>query len=126
LVRSRLAPSAHRARSQCWQAQERINAAAYPGEFAAQTRVASTSRTAVPRGSQNRIAAAAILLDRGWGKAKEMQEHQHEDGQSLMKVVREFVHVNVDADEVSATDEEPVLIEWRGVRDGNGSNGHEH
>jgi ABC-type iron transport system FetAB ATPase subunit len=31
--------------------------------------------------------------------------------------------VNVDADEISAAEDEPVLIEWRAVRDGNGSGG---
>jgi hypothetical protein len=78
-----------------------------------------------------RIAAAAILLDRGWGKAKEMHEHSGPDNNPIKKIVHEFVHLNpMSPDELAAAEDEPVLIEWRDVRDcvrnGNGSNGHEH
>src|SRR5438128_8555610 len=70
-----------------------------------------------------RIAAAAILLDRGWGKAKEMHEHSGPDIEPIGRIVREIVHVNVSREELSAAEDEPVLIEWRGVRDRNGSGG---
>ena len=69
-----------------------------------------------------RIAAAAILLDRGWGKAKEIHEHSGPDSEPISRIVQEIVHVNVSPEEIAAEDE-PVLIEWRGVCDGNGSSG---
>jgi hypothetical protein len=40
----------------------------------------------------------------------------------LAAAVREFVHVHETREEILAA-EEPVLIEWRGVRDANGSGG---
>jgi len=67
-----------------------------------------------------RIAAAAILLDRGWGKAKEMHDITG-DGGSPMKVVSEIVHINVWPEEIAAADEEPMLIEWHERE--NGHNG---
>jgi hypothetical protein len=63
-----------------------------------------------------RIAAAAILLDRGWGKAKEMHEHSGPDSKPITKIVREIVHVTKTPEEMAAEGEEPLLIEWRGVR----------
>ena len=39
-----------------------------------------------------------------------------------IKIVREIVHVHETREEILAA-EEPVLIEWRAVRDGNGSGG---
>jgi hypothetical protein len=45
------------------------------------------------------------------------------DSNSIEKIVREIVHLTpMYADEISAEDE-PVLIEWRGVRNGNVSGG---
>jgi hypothetical protein len=41
---------------------------------------------------------------------------------TLTKIVHEFVHVHETVDDSSASDE-PVPIEWRGVRDANGSGG---
>jgi len=40
--------------------------------------------------------------------------------ESVLKIVREIVHVNKTPEEIAA-DGEPMLIEWRGVRDANGS-----
>src|SRR5262245_5504458 len=74
-----------------------------------------------------RIVAAKVLLDRGWGKPKEMHDVQTGDRETLTKVVREIVHVNQTPEDKAATDgEEPLLIEWNGVRSNNGGNGHEH
>ena len=39
-----------------------------------------------------------------------------------IKIVREIVHVHETREEILPA-EEPVLIEWRAVRDGNGSGG---
>jgi hypothetical protein len=70
-----------------------------------------------------RIAAAAILLDRGWGKAKEMHEHSSPDSNPIKKIVHEFVYMpppgqNVTIDNALPADDEPVLI-----GDGNGKDG---
>src|SRR5262249_50215645 len=43
-------------------------------------------------------------------------------GYPISKIVSEFVHVHKTREELLAA-EEPVLIEWRGVRDANGSRG---
>jgi hypothetical protein len=44
--------------------------------------------------------------------------------QEIKKIVCEIVHLTpMSADEISAAEDEPVLIEGRGVRDGNGSGG---
>ena len=40
-----------------------------------------------------RFAAAKVLLDRGWGKAKEMHEQSGLDSQPIQKIVREIVHL---------------------------------
>jgi hypothetical protein len=37
--------------------------------------------------------------------------------------VNEIVHVTRTPEEIAAEGEEPLLIEWRGVRDANGSGG---
>src|SRR5262249_61178298 len=42
-------------------------------------------------------------------------------GRIAMKVVNEFVHVTETPEEIAAEGEEPLLIEWREVRDGDGS-----
>jgi len=70
-----------------------------------------------------RVAAAKAILERGWGKPRDMSEH--EDTQRLMKIVREIVHVNgLNGDELvkDPADEEPLVIEWSD-RNGNGNAG---
>ena len=52
--------------------------------------------------------------------ALQILEHSDPDSNPIRKIVREFVHVYKTPEEISAA-EEPVLIEWRGVRDANGS-----
>jgi hypothetical protein len=54
-----------------------------------------------------RIAAAAILLDRGWGKAKEMHEHSGPDSNRLKKIVREIVYLPPDGP--APLEDEPVI-----------------
>jgi len=67
----------------------------------------------VPRGSQNRIAAAAILLDRGWGKAKEMHEHSGPDSKPIEKIVREIVDIPPPGEIESIDDmSQPPLIQF--------------
>ncbi|XIA62106.1 hypothetical protein ACFIOY_20780 [Bradyrhizobium sp. TZ2] len=48
-----------------------------------------------------RVSAAAILLDRGWGRAP--QVHSGEDGGSIRVIIRQIVDI--------VGKEEPVLIE---------------
>jgi hypothetical protein len=65
-----------------------------------------------------RIAAAAILLDRGWGKAKEMHEHSSLDGKPIERIVHEIVYLPPPQNRILADDPQPAL-----VRRGNGNNG---
>ena len=52
--------------------------------------------------------------------ALQILEHSGHDSQPITKIVSEIVHVHETREELLAA-EEPVLIEWRGVRDANGS-----
>jgi hypothetical protein len=54
-------------------------------------------------------------------RALQILEHSDPDSNPI-KIVREIVHVRQTVDDLLAS-EEPVLIEWRAVRDGNGSGG---
>jgi hypothetical protein len=54
--------------------------------------------------------------------ALQILEHSDPDSNPIRKIVREIVHVHQTVDDLLAS-EEPVLIEWRAVRDGNGSGG---
>jgi len=64
------------------------------------------------------------LADRLDGKPAQMLEHSGPDSEPITKVVNEIVHVYQTPEDIAATDgEEPLLIEWREVRDGNGSGG---
>ena len=65
---------------------------------------------------QARIAAARALLDRGWG-APPVAAPVSAEPQPILKVVREFVHVNRAPEEI-AKDQEPPLIEWKDVKTG--------
>ena len=49
-------------------------------------------------------------------------EHTAPD-RELTKIVNEIVHVTRTPEEIAADGEEPLLIEWRGVRDAHGSGG---
>src|SRR5262245_13495074 len=67
-----------------------------------------------------RVAAAKVILERGWGKPRDMNDR--EDTQRLMKIVREIVHVNgLNGDTLvkDPAEEEPLVIEWSD-RNGNG------
>src|SRR5262245_2955298 len=91
------------------------------------------------------------LADRLDGKPAQMLEHSGPDSEPITKVVNEIVHVYQTPEDIAATDGEetpapncpvvcltvkpvgepdagdrhvrPLLIEWREVRDGNGSGG---
>ena len=67
-----------------------------------------------------RIAAAKIILERGWGHPR-MSISAQDDGQRLMKIVREIVHVNgLNGEDLvkDPADDEPLVIEWSGRNGG--------
>jgi len=68
------------------------------------------------------MQAIKELADRLDGRPAQILEHSGPDSNPIEKIVNEIVHVHETVDDISASDE-PVLIEWRGVRYGNGSGG---
>jgi len=66
------------------------------------------------------IQAINDLADRLDGRPA-ILKHSGADGEPTRRIVREIVHVNVSPEEISAAEDEPELIEWHAVRDGNGS-----
>ena len=74
-----------------------------------------------------RIVAARVLLDRGWGKPKEMHHSEVDDNKTLLKVVNEIVHVYETREEIEFTDGTPLLerpaqrSDGNGIGNGNGS-----
>jgi hypothetical protein len=63
-------------------------------------------QTSPPMG---RIAAAKVLLDRGWGKPKEMPHSEVDDNKTLLKVVNEIVHVHETREQIEFNDQTPLL-----------------
>ena len=68
-----------------------------------------------------RIVAAKVLLDRGWGKPKEMHHSEVDDNKTLLKVVNEIVHVYETREEIEFTDGTPLLERPAQRSDGNGN-----
>ena len=58
--------------------------------------------------AMSRVAAAKVLLDRGWGKPKEMH-HSEVDGNKTLKVVNEIVHVHETREQIEFRDQTPLL-----------------
>jgi len=56
-----------------------------------------------------RVAAAKVLLDRGWGKPKEMHHSEVDDNKTLLKVVNEIVHVHETREQIEFNDQTPLL-----------------
>ena len=56
-----------------------------------------------------RIVAAKVLLDRGWGKPKEMRHSEVGDNKTLLKVVNEIVHVYETREQIEFNDQTPLL-----------------
>ena len=61
------------------------------------------------------------LADRLDGRPAQILEHSGPDSDPITKIVREFVHVTETPEQIAAEGEEPLLIEWRAVRDANGT-----
>ena len=68
-----------------------------------------------------RIAAAKVLLNRGWGKPKEMHHSEVDDNKTLLKVVNEIVHVHETREQIELRDQTPLLELTPEDTDGNGS-----
>jgi hypothetical protein len=58
-----------------------------------------------------RIVAAKVLLDRGWGKPKEMHQSEVDDNKTLLKVVNEIVHVYETREQIEFRDQTPLRVE---------------
>ena len=59
--------------------------------------------------AMSRVAAAKVLLDRGWGKPKEMHHSEVDDNKTLLKVVNEIVHVHETREQIEFRDQVPLL-----------------
>jgi len=59
--------------------------------------------------AMSRVAAAKVLLDRGWGKSKEMHHNEVDDTKTLLKVVNEIVHVYETREQIEFRDQTPLL-----------------
>jgi hypothetical protein len=68
-----------------------------------------------------RIVAAKVLLDRGWGKPKEMHHGEVDDNKTLLKVVNEIVHVHETREQIEFRDQTPLLELTPEDTDDNGS-----
>jgi hypothetical protein len=68
-----------------------------------------------------RIMAAKVLLDRGWGKPKEMHHSEVDDNKTLLKVVNEIVHVHETREQIEFRDQTPLLELTPEDTDDNGS-----
>ena len=68
-----------------------------------------------------RIAAAKVLLDRGWGKCSETHKIDINGETSLLKVVNEIVHVHETREQIEFRDQTPLLELTPEDTDGNGS-----
>ena len=68
-----------------------------------------------------RIMAAKVLLDRGWGKPKEMHHSEGDDNKTLLKVVNEIVHVHETREQIEFRDQTPLLELTPEDTDDNGS-----
>jgi hypothetical protein len=80
------------------------------------------ARTHIEKAAAGDMLAIKELADRLDGKPVQTLEHSGPDSEPITKIVNEFVHVYETREEILAA-EEPVLIEWSGVRDANGSGG---
>jgi hypothetical protein len=72
--------------------------------------------------AMSRVAAAKILLDRGWGRPSETHHIDvNGEGASLMRVVNEIVHVHETREQIEFRDQTPLLELVPEDTDGNGS-----
>jgi hypothetical protein len=81
------------------------------------------ARAHIARCEAGDMQAIKDLADRLDGRPAQMVEDSRSDSDPITKIVHEIVHVTETPEEIAAEGEEPLLIEWRAVRDGNGSAG---
>ena len=79
------------------------------------------ARAHIEKAAAGDMQAIKELADRLDGRPAQALEHNGTDSEPIAKIVREIVHVTATPEEIAAEGEEPLLIDWRGVRDGNGS-----
>src|SRR5215469_17929898 len=80
------------------------------------------ARVHIEKAAAGDMQAIKELADRLDGRPAQILEHSGPDSEPITKIVNEIVHVHETREEILAA-EEPVLIEWSGVRDANGSGG---
>jgi len=68
-----------------------------------------------------RIAAAKVLIDRGWGRADESHHLEINGEKTLLKVVNEIVHVHETREQIEFRDQVPLLELAPEDSDDNGS-----
>jgi len=79
------------------------------------------ARAHIARCEAGDMQAIKDLADRLDGKPAQILEDSRPDSDPITKIVHEIVHVTETPEEIAAEGEEPPLLEWRAVRDGNGS-----
>jgi len=77
------------------------------------------ARAHIEKAAAGDMQAIKELADRLDGRPAQILEHSGPDSEPITKIVNEIVHVHETREEILAA-EEPVLIEWSGVRDANG------
>jgi hypothetical protein len=66
------------------------------------------------------MQAIKELADRLDGRTA-FPEQEFEEAQTVLKIVREIVHVNRSLEDLADDEQEPMLIEWTPARDRNGN-----
>src|SRR5262245_27725413 len=69
--------------------------------------------------AMSRVAAAKVLLDRGWGKPKEMHHSEADDNKTLLKGVNEIVHVYETREQTEFNDQTPLIENNTSKKDDN-------
>ena len=59
--------------------------------------------------AMSRVAAAKVILDRGWGKSSETHRIDVNGERPLLKVINEIVHVHETREQVEFRDRTPLL-----------------
>ena len=54
--------------------------------------------------ARTRLMAAAMLLDRGWGKPTQLLEHGSPEGAPIRRIIREIVHVTETREQLENAD----------------------
>ena len=80
------------------------------------------ARAHIEKAASGDMQAIKELADRLDGRPAQSLDLGNPDRPPPRKIINEIVHVHETREEILAA-EEPVLIEWSGVRDANGSGG---